>query len=365
MKKIIRILKFLLPAIILLTACNNVKKNNVIKIGLIADLTGPMALYGNWVKNGVDIAKDSINNKTLKVDLITEDSKSEPKAAVNAINKLISTKVKYIITGNGSSAIMSMSPIANKNQNILFVALASSPTISGAGEYIFRNRVSGLYEAKSLVDFSLKKDFKNFGTIALNNESGKPYMNAFENQLEKNNSKLLLDELVDPKQTDLSSQALKFKNSNVVTIFIVLQADQAVNFINQCIEINYYPTWLGVSSLKSDKILQLPEKVKNNFYIASEDINILNPKYQPFNNIYKRKFEENAGIYSVNGYDALNLLYKLIKENNGDVEKVKNALHKINYTGAGGQMTFDKNGDARRNIQIFRIEDNSFVEVGK
>lgn len=358
MKRII--LKLVLPAILLLTACNS-PNNNQTKVGLIADLTGPMALYGNWVKNGVEIAKYSIND----IDLITEDSKSEPKSAVNSINKLISTNVKYIVTGNGSSAIMSMSPIANKNKNILFVALASSPNISNAGEYVFRNRVSGLYEAKSLVDFSLQKNFKNFSVIALNNEAGIPYVNAFESQLEKNNSKLLLDVLADPKQTDLSSQALKFKNSNIEIIFIVLQADQAVNFINQCIEINYYPTWLGVSSLKLDKILSLPKKVKSNFYVASEDIDISNSKYQTFNNIYKNKFNENAGIYSVNGYDALNLLYKLIKENNGDVEKVKNALHKINYTGAGGQMTFDKNGDAKRKIQIFRIEDNSFVKVDK
>jgi len=352
------ILKIILPAIILLTACSS-PNNQKIKIGLIADLTGPMALYGNWVKNGVYIAKDSIKD----VDLITEDSKSEPKSAVNAIHKLIAENVKYIITGNGSSAVMSMAPVANKNHTILFVSLASSPNISNAGPYVFRNRVSGLYEAKSLVEFSLKRNLANFGAIALNNEAGKPYIEAFEKQLKKNGIKLLSSQLVDAKQTDLSSQALKFKNNHVETVFLVLQAAQAANFISQCVEINYYPIWLGISSLKSDKILQLPEKVKNNFYIASENINSSNPKYQTFNSIYKNKYNENAGIYSVNGYDALNLLYKLIKENKGNVEKVKSALHKIHFTGAGGQMTFDKNGDARRGIQIFKIKDNTFINL--
>lgn len=358
MKKLI--FKLVLSAIILLTACSS-PNSNPKKIGLIADLTGPMALYGNWVKNGAEIAKDSLN----AIDLITEDSKSEPKAAVNAIHKLIAENVKFIITGNGSSAVMSMAPIANKNHTILFVCLASSPNISHAGPYVFRNRVNGLYEAKSLVEFSSRNNFSNFGAVALNNEAGQPYIDAFESQLEKTGSKFILSQLFDAKETNLSSQALKFKNAHVKTIFLALQATQAINFINQCVEINYYPTWLGISSLKSDKILKLPEKVKNNFYIASESIDSSNPLYKTFNNIYKNKFGENAGIYSVNGYDALNLLFKLIKENNGDVEKVKNELHKINYTGAGGQMTFDNNGDAKRNIQIFKVENNSFVKISK
>lgn len=355
MKKII--IKLILPSILLFIACNNPNKTNV-KIGLIADLTGSMALYGNWVKNGVEIAKDSCDN----IDLIIEDSKSEPKNAVNAIQKLITEDVNFIITGNGSSAVMSIAPIANNNHNIVFVCLASSPNISEAGSYVFRNRVSGLYEVKSLVDFSKKEHFTNFGAIALNNEAGMPYINAFKTQLELIEERLLSNQLVDANQTNLSSQALKFKNNDIKTVLLALQAAQAVNFINQCIEINYFPTWLGISSLKSDKILEFPDTIKNNFYIASEDIDISNPNFQNFNKIYIEIFNENAGIYAVNGYDAFNVLNRLIKECNSDVEKIKKALHEKQFIGAGGNMTFDKNGDAKRNVQIFRILNESFIK---
>lgn len=341
-------------AVGLLTGCNS---NHQIKVGVIADLTGPMALYGNWVKNGVEIAGDSSN-----VLLVVEDSKSEPKSAVSAIQKLATENVDFIISGNGSSAVMSIAPIANKNHNIVFVCLASSPNISEAGDYVFRNRVSGLYEVKSLVDFSEKMSLTNFGAIALNNEAGLPYINAFEKQLEANGIKLLSNQVVDPKQTDLSSQALKLKNNNVKTVLLSLQAAQAVNFINQCIEINYFPTWLGISSLKSDAILQLPDTIKNNFYIASENIDMSNSKFQAFNNIYKEKYGENAGIYAVNGYDAFNIINQLIKKNKGDVEKVKKDLHEMHFSGAGGDMTFDENGDANRNVQIFKIDQNQFVK---
>ena len=345
---------------------NNGKEN--VKIGLIADLTGPMALYGNWVKKGAEISMNNINqNDTNNLELIIEDSESQPKSAVNAINKLTSIKdLNFIITGNGSSAVMSMAPIANKNKSILFVALASSPTITNAGEYVFRNRISGHFEAKKLTKFSLEKEkIDRPAIIALNNESGKPYIKSFEEGVSKHEENLEAKALVSPDKSNLRTEILKFKKKNVDGVYLVLQANQAIDFITQSIEMNYNPKWFGVSSLKSDKIIDLPEKVTSQFYIASEAVQSSNPEYEAFNKKYKQKYDENAGIYAVNGYDAVNILYELIQKHGNDVEKVKKALYNNEFKGAGGEIKFDENGDAIRKIELFEIKDNEYVKLNQ
>ena len=84
-------------AILALTfsACTNDKEPQVIKIGAILPLTGPIAFFGEYEKNAINIACSEINDrggiKGKKVEVIYEDSQNDPKKAVNAFNKLISS----------------------------------------------------------------------------------------------------------------------------------------------------------------------------------------------------------------------------------------------------------------------------------
>src|SRR6185295_4634802 len=62
-------------------------------IGLIAPLTGPVAAYGDQVKNGAQTAVDEINKKGgiagKNVVLKLADDAGEPKQGVSAANQLV------------------------------------------------------------------------------------------------------------------------------------------------------------------------------------------------------------------------------------------------------------------------------------
>ena len=78
---VILIFLFLFSSFLLL-ACQ--RKSENIVIGLVTDLTGPMALYGGWVQKGAQIALDEISTQGgingRIVELKIEDSQSSPKA---------------------------------------------------------------------------------------------------------------------------------------------------------------------------------------------------------------------------------------------------------------------------------------------
>src|SRR3981081_652693 len=65
---------------------------DIIKIGTFGALTGPGYLYGKLVMNGVEVVFDEVNAAGgihgRKLQLVREDDRCEPPAAIAAIPKL-------------------------------------------------------------------------------------------------------------------------------------------------------------------------------------------------------------------------------------------------------------------------------------
>jgi len=63
-----------------------------VRIGIIVTGTGPGAYQGEQALRGLELAKEEINKSgginSKPVELIIEDSKTEPAAAVSAMNKI-------------------------------------------------------------------------------------------------------------------------------------------------------------------------------------------------------------------------------------------------------------------------------------
>jgi branched-chain amino acid transport system substrate-binding protein len=86
-----------------------------IKIGLVQPLTGAFAAAGTDVVNGAKIATDEINAKGgvlgQKIELIVEDTKSNPTGAATVTEKLIvRDKVAVLMGASASTATLAVMP---------------------------------------------------------------------------------------------------------------------------------------------------------------------------------------------------------------------------------------------------------------
>ena len=364
MKKIlISISCLIFLIIIILVPYLRQREQSVIKIGLVADLTGSMAMYGNWVKKGAEIAIAEFGSD--EVVLIIEDSKSDPRTAVSSFEKLISfDKIEICIAGNNSSAVMSMAPIAERNKVLLFAALASSPNITYAGEYVFRNRISGTFEAESLAKKAFSLNYKRVAVVVTNNDSGQPYIEAFGSKFKELSGIDVLGILVDPDLTTLNTQALQLRSYNPDAVFVAMPIVQAVNLIRAAHAINVTPQWLGTSSFMADEFLRNGSPYVEGTIIANEGIDETNQIYIDFANKYRSKFNEEPTIYAVNGYDAVRLLADLAKKKNFDIEEMQKALYdKKGFFTASGHVFFDNNGDVIKHIELLEVRDGKFEKL--
>ncbi|MGB3503560.1 MAG: branched-chain amino acid ABC transporter substrate-binding protein [Mesorhizobium sp.] len=108
-----------------------------ITIGLIAPLTGPVAAYGDQVKNGAETAVAEINKAGgilgEQVVLKLADDAGDPKQGVSAANQLVGDGIKFVVGPVTSGVTMPASEIFAENGIMMVTPTATAPDITARG----------------------------------------------------------------------------------------------------------------------------------------------------------------------------------------------------------------------------------------
>ena len=103
-------------------------KQESIKIGIITDLTGPAAYWGESTRVGAEIAVEELQKEGINVTLIFEDYQLDSRKALTSAQKLINIDNVDAIYAEFNPAAISVGSLV-KDKNILFVydAAPTSP----------------------------------------------------------------------------------------------------------------------------------------------------------------------------------------------------------------------------------------------
>lgn len=113
----------------------------IVKIGVIAPLSGPASSYGNDSVYIYTAAVKQFNavHSNIQVKLIIEDGKCSAKDATSAVQKLIDIdKVDFLLWGMCSQEFLAASKIAQSKKILNLSSNASAPEIANIGDYVFR-----------------------------------------------------------------------------------------------------------------------------------------------------------------------------------------------------------------------------------
>lgn len=108
-----------------------------IVIGVVAPLTGPVAAYGEQVKNGAEAAVEKINKDGgilgEKVVIKLADDAGDPKQGVSAANLLVGESVHYVVGPVTSGVAMAASDVFAENGILMVTPTATAPDLTARG----------------------------------------------------------------------------------------------------------------------------------------------------------------------------------------------------------------------------------------
>jgi branched-chain amino acid transport system substrate-binding protein len=145
-----------------------------LKIGVMSDLSGPLALFGNEIVNGLTLGFDYATDGTLMaggrpVELIIRDDTSDVEAGTAAARELIEAEGVEILIGNTSSAVaLQVQQIADENEIVYFAAAAASADITGSNwnEHTFRVCRNAAQDGLTMAGWSLANVGENYLIMA-------------------------------------------------------------------------------------------------------------------------------------------------------------------------------------------------------
>lgn len=365
---LIFVILFLKICIFFTSGCQKAEKSNEIVLGAIMPLTGDAAVYGKNCKQGIELAvseindKGGINGKPIKI--IFEDSQLQPKNAVTVFQKLVSVdKVPAILGPLASSCAMATATVANQNKVVSFSPGASTPKLTDAGPYIFRNWQSDALEAIIMANYALKKGWQKFAIFYVNNDFGIALKDYFIKTIEKKGGAILVTESFEQGHTDFKTQITKIKNSTPDAIYLLSYPQQTPIIINQMKSLDVKAQILGVAAMEDPSLTEIAGKnAEGILYTIAIPLSEDKPIRKSFIENYEQKFGEKPGLISDTGYDAVYILAKAIENSRQlEGEYIQKALSEIKeYNGASGPMTFDDNGDVIKPIGIKVVKDGIF-----
>jgi ABC-type branched-subunit amino acid transport system substrate-binding protein len=119
-------------------------RQQTVKIGALLPITGIGSSLGESEGAALKIATKDINeylfktNSSIGIELIIEDSGSDPSASLENLKKLAAKGIRIVIGPATSAAVQGIKDYADKNGIILISPSATAPSLAKAGDNFFR-----------------------------------------------------------------------------------------------------------------------------------------------------------------------------------------------------------------------------------
>lgn len=228
---------------------------DTIKIGSFGALTGPGYLYGKLPMNGIEVVFDQVNAaggiNGRKLELVREDDRCDPAAAIGAVKKLIYEDKVFAIIGGGCSnaTFAAREALIEAKIPVIIMASVHDGITTPVAPTIFSVALTSTIESQAQLQFALDQGAKRIAVISMRDAWGRsrytPLMEAFQ----KKGIKPVLDEEMAPDANDATAQVLRLKAANPDAVLVVLYPKPAAIFMRDAQKLGFKPLAVGQSGI--------------------------------------------------------------------------------------------------------------------
>ncbi len=326
-------------------AAQGVTKDQI-AIGSIQDLSGPIAVLGKAVQNGMILRVETINSAGgihgRKLRLVVEDSSYDPKKAVLAAQKLVSQDRIFAMIGTlGSPPSLATIPICLE-KNVLHLFPISSHTGTYEPFHKLKFSMSNPYPNSTRigVEQMLKmKPYKRVAILYQDDEYGMDVLKGAEGALKAAGLPLVERTSYKRGATDFSSQMQKLRAANPDLIILATIVRETIGAVSSARQLGYTGDFLGSEAAHQPAVAKAGGKVVEGVYAVNATPNPYrdmpgNPKaLNDWIDAYKARFGEDPDVYSVYGWLTIDVFAKAAEKagQNLDVDTLVKALETHPY----------------------------------
>ncbi|WP_153130290.1 ABC transporter substrate-binding protein [Dechloromonas hortensis] len=343
-----------------------------IKIGSVLSVTGPAAFLGDPELKTLQMYVDDLNKKGgvlgRQLQLVHYDDGSDANKANGFAKRLIDDdKVDILVGGTTTGATMSMVPLAEKS-GTPFISLAGAVVIvEPVKKFVFKTPHTDRMAAEKVFEDMKKRGISKVALLSETSGFGQSGKKETEAVAGKYGVTLVANETYGPKDTDISPQLTKIKNTAGVQAVFVFGLGQGPAIVTK----NYKQ--LGITlplyqshGVASDEFLKLAGPAAEGVRLPSpaqlipEKLAANDPQkpiVTAYDKAYKAQYKQDVSTFGGYAYDGLMLAVDAMKRaNSTDKAKVRDALEATKgFVGTSGTFNMSATDHMGLDLSAFRM----------
>ena len=327
-----------------------------IRLGAIYIMSGTPAIYGQFARQGIELAIDEINeaggvlDRPLQYKL--EDSQIKADAAIQAARKLVYSEQVHGLMGLDSSGVATgVVPVVPELRKPFIITHAATPDVTGklCNRYTFRLSVNISQNTRAAAEIAAETGAKRWTTIGPDYAFGHQSWEFFGGYLKELDPEVeLMERTAFPRfgNEDFTPFINNVMDAKPDGVLVSLWGGDLVNFIRQASNLGFFDqdfqvlmTLGAATEVMSALGADMPEGVwvGTRYWFAAHDNAMNNRFVKEYHARYDAPPSYNAG-----GAYAGVYAYKAAIEKAGstDAEAIVDALSGLTFQAPNGMLTF-------------------------
>ncbi|MDX3929487.1 MAG: branched-chain amino acid ABC transporter substrate-binding protein [Shinella sp.] len=344
-----------------------------ISIGIAGPLSGPQAYFGNTWHNGFKLYLDKLNAaggvNGVTVNINQQDDKADPREGTLVAQKFCDDESVVIGLVNFNSGVAQSTLPIYEDCSLPTMSFGSNPDLTQQGyKFMVRPVANDLAGALLPAEYALQK-ISAKTAIVVNDKQvfGQGISEIFGKNFTAGGGQLLDTLAIAPTDVDFTSVLAQIKANSPDVIYVGAVMPQLALFAKQMHEQGVTATLMVPDGgYTPDFIAQAGEANVQGTLVAIQVPPMdASPAIAEFAKLYKEKYGEEAGPYSIYGYVQGQILEAVLKSTKGlSREEMNDALHAVKVETAVGELEFDDVGELKvAPSYLYKVEGKDFTLI--
>jgi len=354
----------------MLGAAGTLQAQGVVKLGLVAEFSGPFAQYGQQILGGMKAYMkqhgDTVAGK--KIEIVQKDTTGPaPDVAKRLAQELVTRDNVDFLVGFGLTPnALAVAPVATEAKKPMIIMNAATSIITTKSPYIVRVSMTLPQITQPMAQWAAKNGIKKVYTVVADYGPGLDAEAAFTKAFKAAGGEMVGSVHTPLQNPDFAPFVQRVKDAKPEAVFLFLPAgEQGIAFMKSYKERGLADAGIkliatgditddGVLDAMGDPTLGL---VTSFHYSASHN--------SPENTAFKKAYAEANGttlrpnFMAAAGYDGMAAIYEALRKTNGstDGDKIMAALKGMKLSSPRGAIMIDpETRDVVQTVYIRKVE---------
>lgn len=382
MKKLFGVVLTIVMVMSLFAGCNSSNGGDEgaarIKIGAIGPLTGGAAIYGNAVKNAMELAVEEVNAEGgVQFELNFQDDAHDAETSVNAYGILMDWGMQMLVGPVTSTPAAAVAAEAEADGVFMLTPSASSVKVIEGKTHVFQMCFSDPNQGVGSADYMAEHGIGK--SVAIIYRSDDAYsVGIYEKFVSEAAAKginiVYTGTFEEANKTEFSSQLTAAKQAGADVLFLPIYCESIAPLMTQAVSMGYDVDYFGVDGM--DGILEVEgfdtSLAEGAYLLTPFSADATDEKTTHFVEAYKAKYNEVPNQFAADAYDCVYAIYEACNAEgvtaDMSAQEVCSALvdqfatGKLVFSGVtGSNMTWDSTGAVSKSPMAVVIKDGKYA----